>query len=178
MKVYLWIFLAFLLIILCIVIYFLVKKSQRTKMRNDILRLFTIACKNKNVENYTLQLVKKANYDVYFESEHSIYYVKIIFNPGCYEICINNAIKWQIRKINDHSERMNFVENIEPLMRLDLRNKDKEEYKLFIVYPNARALLKVINECEMVFVYPDTDVYGASVVSYKNLEEHVDVLDV
>ena len=40
------------------------------------------------------------------------------------------------------------------------------------------ALLKVINECEMVFVYPDTDVYGAQVISYKKLEENLDLLEV
>lgn len=178
MKFYYWIILAVLLIAISIAIYFFVVKSKKTKMKNDILRLFSTACKNKNITEYTLQFLKKDHYDIYFESDKSIYYAKIIVNPGCHEICVNNAIKWQIRRLNDNQEHLNFVENIESLMRLDLQNNAKKEYKLFIVYPNARALLKVINECEMVFVYPDTNVYGASLVTYRNLEEHLELLDV
>lgn len=167
-----------LVIGIIILICFAVHISKTNKRKNDILKLFMTACQNKEITKYTLQYLKKADYDVYFESEKSIYYVKVILNPGSQEICINNAVQWQIRKLNDPNGHLVFVEKIESLMRLDLKNKEKKEHKLFIIYPNTRALLKVINECEMVFVYPDTDVYGASVVTYQNLAENLDLLDV
>ena len=72
---------------------------------------------------------------------------------------------------------MTFVEDIEPLMRLELENSIKKEHKLFIIYPNVTALLKVINECEMAFVYPDTDVYGAQVIPYKRLIEDTELIE-
>jgi len=114
----------------------------------------------------------------YFEDAENIYYIKVIYNFSNQEICINNAIKWQLRRLGEIKGTLSFVEGVEPLMRLDLANTQKKEHKLFIIYPNVTALLKVINECEMVFVYPDTDVYGAQVISYKKLEENLDLLEV
>ena len=49
-------------------------------------------------------------------------------------------------------------------------------YKIFLIYPNARSLLRYINECEMEFVYPQTDVYGARIITYKALNEHHELL--
>ena len=65
---------------------------------------------------------------------------------------------------------------------LDLKDekKEKKKYmkniKMYIVYPNARSLLMYINECEMKFVNPNTDVYGTNVVTYQELEKNRDSL--
>ena len=64
---------------------------------------------------------------------------------------------------------------------LDLNEKkDKKQYKknikMYIVYPNARSLLMYINECEMKFVNPNTDVYGTRVVTFQELEKNRDSL--
>lgn len=165
------------LIIISIAIFIILKKKRTQKRKNDILFLFTKACKDKGIENYKLECVKKDTHDFYFESDKSIYYIKVIYNLSNQEICINNAIKWQLRRLGDHNETLSFVEGVEPLMRLDLTNSTKKEHKLFIIYPDITALLKVINECEMVFVYPDTDVYGANVISYGKLMEDPSILD-
>ncbi len=156
----------------------LTKKKRSQKYKSDIVKLFEAACKKKNITEYKMEYVKKDTHDFYFEDESNIYYIKIINNFSNQEICINNAIKWQLRKLGDRNEKLVFVEGVEPLMRLDLTHQEKKEHKLFIVYPNVTALLKVINECEMVFVYPDTDVYGAKVISYKKLVEDLDLLEV
>ncbi len=163
------------LMITGIVIY---KKEMMKKRKNDILKLFTDACERNHVTEYTLEHAKKETYDYYFEGPNHIYFVKVIYNFANHEICINNAIKWQLRRINENQEKTMFVEGIEALMRFDFGKTSKKAHKLFIIYPNTRALLKVINECEMVFVYPDTDVYGANVVSYKRLVENPDWIEV
>lgn len=172
------------LVVICLFIVFLIiftlifiHKRRIQKMKNDILKLFVKACKEKDIDDYKLEIVKNGVYDFYFESTNSIYYIKTINNFSNQEICINNAIKWQLRTYNSHNEKLSFVEGIEPLMRLDLNNTKKREHKLFIIYPSVTALLKVINECEMIFVYPDTDVFGATVASYKKLLEDVNLLD-
>ncbi len=172
-----WILGIILLIVLTIVAIVAIQKQRKTKRKNDILKLFTMACRKKGITEYKLEHVKKPTHDFYFESKENIYYIKMIYNFGNQEICINNAIKWQLRKYNEKLEHMTFVEGVEPLMRLDLTNPTKKEHKLFIVYPNTRALLKVINECEMVFVYPDTDVYGSRVIPYKKLYDNLDLLE-
>lgn len=165
-----------LFIIIFILRFYII--NLETKRSEEIIKIFTKACAEKNIEDFRIEGVKQETHDIYFENEKHIYYIKIIKNPSNQEICINNAIKWQMRKIADREENMHFVEGIEPLMRLDLTNKNKKEHKLFIIYPNTHALLKVINECEMVFVYPDTDVFGATVVTYKQLKENPDILEV
>ena len=164
-------------IFLIFAIIFIYTKRQQIKCRNNITKLFTKACENKGISEYKFEHVKKDIYDFYFENDSHIYYIKIINNPGNHEICINNAIKWQLRILGDTNGKINFIENVEGLMRLDLNNKEKKEHKLYIVYPNTRALLKVINECEMVFVNPDNDVYGSTVITYKKLEEDLTLLD-
>ncbi len=177
MEIVLWILIVLLLFIIGIGVFIFIQKKKDQKRKNDILRLFTNACKAKGIEEYKLEYVKKDTYDFYFEDSKNIYYVKVIYNLSNQEICINNAIKWQLRRLSDKIETFSFVEGVEPLMRLDLTNTEKKEHKLFIIYPDITAILKVINECEMVFVYPDTDVYGAKVISYSKLLEDLSILE-
>lgn len=178
MEIIFWILGVILLIIIGIVLYIILRNKKILKRKNDILQLFSNACKEKGIEEYKLEYVKKSTHDFYFETDKHIYYIKVIYNLSNQEICINNAIKWQLRRLNDHNETFSFVEGVEPLMRLDLTNTEKKEHKLFIIYPDITALLKVINECEMVFVYPDTDVYGARVISYDKLVEDTSILEI
>lgn len=161
-------------IILLINIY---SKQINNKIKNSIVKIIDVACKNKGIIDYRLDTVKKSTHDFYLETNNSIYYIKLIYNFKNYEICINNSTKWQIRRSNSSESQMKFVEGVDDLMRLDLPKSGKKNYKLYIIYPNTKALLKVINECEMVFVYPDTDIYGTNVVTYKQLVEDVDLLD-
>lgn len=166
-----------LLLSACITVLAVFQKKRVQKRKNDIIKLFTLACKKKNITDFKMEYVKKSTHDFYFENEKHIYYIKVIYNFSNQEICINNAIKWQLRKLGEVKQNMTFVEDIEPLMRLELENSIKKEHKLFIIYPNVTALLKVINECEMAFVYPDTDVYGAQVIPYKKLIEDTELIE-
>ena len=109
-------------------------------------------------------------HDFYFETPNKRYYIKVVFNPGNHEICVNNALKWQLRRaVQD--DRMHFVEGIEPLMRMEIEPSVKEAKKLYIIYPNTRSLLKYINECEMIFIHPNTDVYGTNIIRFTDFEE-------
>ena len=129
-----------------------------------------------NLESYKLEYSAHPAYDYLIESEEYKYYVKLIHNPNNQEICVNNAIKWQLRN-GLHEKGLRFVEGVELLMRMDIKNNGKKVRKLFIIYPNSRALLKVINECEMIFVNPKTDIYGANIVTYRQLEEDHNLIE-
>ena len=153
----------------------LINRYKNNKRKNDIISIFDSACKVYNVTDYKIEHVKKDAYDFYYEDPKNIYYIKIVNNPMNKEICVNNAIKWQLRTHGSVDE-MTFVEGIDGLMRMDLKRQGKKQYKLYIVYPTARALLKVINECEMTFIYPDTDVYGTRIITYVTLKEKPELI--
>ncbi|MCR5350306.1 MAG: hypothetical protein K6E20_04865 [Acholeplasmatales bacterium] len=164
----------FVLLIVSFVISVVVKNRLIKKMNKDIDEYLN---KRKNECNGDLIHIEKNAYEYEYKltTEKRIYFIKIIPNFANQEITINNSVKWQLRKtINDTT--LKFVENVEPLMRMDVQSKidDKETVKLYIIYPNARTLLRYVNECEMEFVSPKTDVYGTRVVTFANLLQNGD----
>lgn len=175
MDIIVYFIIGLLILIGFIVGIILFNRYKNNKKKNDIISIFDAACKAHNVTEYKIEHVKKDAYDFYYEDPKNIYYIKIVNNPLNKEICVNNAIKWQLRTQGSVDE-MNFVEGIDGLMRMDLKRNSKRQFKLYIVYPTARALLKVINECEMVFIYPDTDVYGTRIITYVTLREKPELI--
>lgn len=178
MRLEIYLLIAVIVLILGMAVLIGIKKYKSFLRKKNIIALFEQACKEKNVTEYQLFAVKTPMYDFYFESSTSIYYVKVILNVGNKELCVNNAVKWQLRE-RGFNETMHFIDGVENLMKMSFRHhSEKKEHKLFIIYPGARALLKVINECEMVFIYPETDVYGAQVINYLTLVENPSILEV
>jgi len=165
------------LIVIAIILSTVFKKNRLRKMYNHIEEIFKSYVKDHY--DYKFEVAQKSlEYDYLFETTRFKYYIKIVPNFNNQEITVNNSVKWQLRKsFNDESLR--FVNGIEPLMRLELpTNEDnKINKKLYIVYPNARSLLKYINECEMEFVHADTDVYGTNIITYVNLKENRDIIE-
>lgn len=126
---------------------------------------------------YDLKKNQKPPYDFVLKTEGYVYYIKVVDNHSGYEICVNNSVKWQIRK-TFADESMNFVSDIEELMRMELPREDSTRIpkKLYIIYPGARSLLRYINECEMEFIHPTTDVYGTNIITYNDLKENIDFI--
>ncbi len=160
--------------IILILFYNIFKKWSYKKMMNDCEKLFESFINPTEINEYKLYKPQsKEAFDYVFYTPKYNFYIQIVPNFGSHEICINNSIKWQIRKsFNDTS--MNFVPNIDKLMRLDI--DDPKAKKIYIIYPNATSLLKYINECEMIFVRPETDVYGTNVIPYLALKEKPELI--
>lgn len=116
-------------------------------------------------------------YDYILTTRELKVYIMVIPNFHLGEICINAPTKWQFRK-NYADESSHFVPRVDRLMRFDppsevsLRTK-----RLYIVYPSSKSLLRYINECEMEFVRPETDLNGTSVITYSELLEHRDSIE-
>ena len=165
-----------LVVIICIlcIVYSITKKNSIKKMYFEIESTLESLIIEENKNDYNLQKLYLKDYDYIFETPLYIYYIKIVPNTSNQEICVNNSVKWQLRKsFND--ETMRFVENIEGLMRMDIPSS-KPLKKLYIIYPNARTLLKYINECEMVFIHPTTDVYGANIIPFVQLKDNPNLI--
>ncbi|MDE6656917.1 MAG: hypothetical protein K2J85_07990, partial [Anaeroplasmataceae bacterium] len=71
-----WILGAIFVIAIAIVVFILVNNQKIQKRKNDILKLFTNACKAKGIEDFKIEHVKKDTHDFYFEDEKNIYYIK------------------------------------------------------------------------------------------------------
>ena len=56
----------------CIIGGILFKKKRVLKYKNDIQKLFTSACMEKNIQNYRIEYVKKDTHDFYFEDAENI----------------------------------------------------------------------------------------------------------
>ena len=165
-------------IIVIIIAISILMKNIHQKQMNKMFAEVEAALNSlkKNEEEFKLVRCYTYTHDYYFETPNYNYYIKVVPNISNAEICVNNAVKWQLRKsIND--DAMRFVEGIEPLMRMEFEPSSKPNKKLYIVYPNARSLLKYINECEMVFVKSNTDVYGTNIITYVDLLSNPDVIN-
>ncbi len=148
-------------------------KQMYTNVWNQLENIINL---RKLKDSTTLKISEDKAYDFYLESRTHIYYIKVVPNFKNDEICVNNKTKWQI--IRNMTNANLFVENIDGLMNLDISYPTKKIIrKLYIIYPNANVLLKYINECEIVFIYPDTDVYGCNVITYQNLIEHPECIE-
>lgn len=124
-----------------------------------------------------LDRVNMPEYDYILTTRELKLYIMVIPNFTCGEICINSPTKWQFRRTYK-DDIVRFVPRVDKLMRFDppyeagLRSK-----RLYIIYPNSKSLLRYINECEMEFVRPETDLNGTSVVTYQELLEHRDSIE-
>ncbi len=170
-------------IVFLIIFFNQLNKNRIKKMFKDVEDVLTeIVMQDKdNSELIKIEYdTKKENrhaYDFILRTKSFSYYIKVVDNHSGYEICVNNSVKWQIRKsFNDES--MNFVPDIEELMRMELPKEFDEKIpkKLYIIYPGARSLLRYINECEMEFVHPTTDVYGTNIITFSDLKENIDFI--
>lgn len=170
------IIIAIISLIAVIIILNILHKNNIKKMYLEIENLLEGLIDQDNIEDYNFLKLYNNKYDYVFDTPAYKYYIKVVPNLSNEEICVNNSVKWQLRKsFNDES--MRFVENIEGLMRMDEEN-EKNTKRIYIVYPNARTLLKYINECEMIFIHPDTDVYGTNIISYVALKENPGILKI
>jgi hypothetical protein len=160
----------FAIIVIAMIIF---NSRLNKKVHNAMFESVYNVLKNiqNNIDgNSTIIRNNSKTHDFYFETQNKRYFIKIVYNPGNHEICVNNALKWQIRK-SVTEDRMHFVDGIEPLMRMEIEPSHKEGKKLYIIYPNTKSLLKYINECEMIFIHPNTDVYGTNIVTFTDFEE-------
>ena len=165
----------FLALVGFFLILLIIKKSRIKKMYSDVENeLNNFAIFNKT----TLEPKMKPEYDYIIHSATKKIYIKVIPNISDQEITVNSSVKWQLRRTID-DKSIKYVENIDAMMRRDLPAYEDglQTKKLYIIYPNAKSLLKYINECEMEFVDPTTDVYGTRIITYNALKENNNIID-
>lgn len=157
------------LIISIFIFYSIRKRYKKNRMYYDVKVIFDKLIK-QNV-NITYERKNNQEYDFILTTTKYLYYVKLIPNFYNEDICINSELKWTFGKSLSNEKKKDIKIN-EGLVRLDLikEKNGKKPRKLFIVYPDAKTLLMVVNECEYEFVNNDSDVYGSKIITYTNLK--------
>ena len=157
-----------ILIIILAIIYFLaiiahnIKKSWEESLKNEL---------NKNNIEYNLQKSASNIYDIDLKIKNQLYLIKFLNVPNYSEIQINNKTTWEIKygagnipgKVQPHKR----YANIASFMNLECRNN---EIKVVIIIPDAKKITKYINECEIVFVNHQTNVYGTKVINQNDFK--------
>ncbi|MCM1514789.1 MAG: hypothetical protein NC090_07355, partial [Anaeroplasma bactoclasticum] len=125
-----------------------------------------IAYLNKSNLTYSLQEGKQQFYDFCLEIHHSTYYIKFLILPSFSEIQINNKTTWEVKygagkTPGKVQPKKRFLTEIVDFMKADVASTAQ---KVVIISPKPKKIVKYINESEIVFVKPTTDVYGARLI--------------
>lgn len=119
---------------------------------------------------YEVTNIENKCYDQIIKNSEITFIVKTIKIPEHAEIQINNKVTWEIKygagntpgKAQPYKK---YLKDIAEFMNLEIK---ENEIKLVIATPNPKKIVKYINECEIVFVTPYTDVYGTRLIGLGN----------
>ena len=173
------IYLAIILVILTISLIIILKMVSVNRKKKMYLAVEELLNEYVKEDPLYVKLEKSSSleYDYILTTKEVKCYIMIIPNFQMGEISINAPTKWIYRK-SYNDEYSHFVPRVDRLMRFEppfeagLRIK-----RLYIIYPSSKSLLRYINECEMEFVRPETDINGTSVITYAYLKEHKDSIE-
>jgi hypothetical protein len=136
--------------------------------------------KSKEIQNYLNKIQElgynisneeNKPYDYLISNKNTTFIVKLIKIPEYSEIQINNKVTWEVKygagnTVGKAQPYKKYLKEIEPFMNLVV---DNSFTKLVIATPKPKKMVKYINECEIVFVTPKTDVYGVKLISLNDL---------
>lgn len=168
LQISLLIILFLIILIICTIIFHYLKKIYlHNKMLKSTIKLLhsdNLNTKN-NLRKNVISKVKNESYDLYYETIRFHIYIKLINNYNKDPLYINNKYQWVIK-----GSKKNKIIDINSFIDFKSDVKDKKEIiKLVIVYPNASALLKYVNEVELDIIYPNKDLYGVYVLTYETI---------
>lgn len=153
-----------------------------------VLALFLMSIFNKkkaykNLHQKLLSFTDKVEvvkgnpaFDFKMEYNEKTFLIKLIYNPSSYEININAKHYWQRNEgVVSSRKKGEQMKGVYDLTFFDLKanNYPTNTVKLYVIYPDCKRLMKVINECEMVMINPSVDIYGCRVEKYTKLEENI-----
>ena len=122
----------------------------------------------KNKLPYTLEKTKEdgANFKLLISGKE--YLIKVVIVPKNCDLQINNIDTWVCYiKASSDSMKTKLVNNLTTFM------KSKKENRIIMLSNSAKTIKKVINECEMIMVKPETDVYKTHIINFNNISEFI-----
>ena len=158
-----------IVLIISIIIYNIMRKKIALKKIKETLE--QCLCEVEEVK-------KNKAFDFIAKKNGKTYLVKTVFFFCQDEINVNSKDYWQANHGAVSSRKKGEkVPNVYDLVNYDLKlnGYDGNTIKLYVIYPQATTLMKVINECEMVMIKPNVDCHGAKLTNFTNLKRDFDL---
>lgn len=109
----------------------------------------------------TLSKQSNPNLGYILQTETVSILIKLIYAPSANEVSFNSKRHWQV--FSGSGKHMLPTSGFQ----------DLEGHKLIIVYPQPGKIVKYINENEIIFVKPETDVFGMRVIHIHQVEAYL-----
>ena len=165
--------LIFLAFVIAIVLFFAILNIFKKKKALDEVKQTLIEIAG---ESSVVKIDSKA-FDFEMDYNNKKFLIKMIYHPTRNEININSKDYWQVNEGTVSSRKSGTqMQGVYDLVNFDLASNGynkNDTQKLYVIYPSSRVLLKVINECEMEFIKPETDIYGCKVNNFTDLKENI-----
>lgn len=149
----------YLIIILIILLLFTLFKAI------ILPKIMKASCKKKimqclqSIENVSFFKEKTIDEDLKIRVDDQVFYFKILLCPNNCDLQINNIETWGIYK----QGKFIYINEIKKFIN------SKENNKIVVLASKAHTIKKVINECEMIMVDENVDVYNSLVINYDKI---------
>lgn len=116
---------------------------------------------------HELTKVKNVPYDFNLKINNKEYLIKTITVPSFAEVQVNSKTTWEIKygagDVPGKAQPFKkYLSNISQFMHL---KPNDNQIKVVVVIPRAKKIVMYINECEIVFVTPQTNVHGTRIIN-------------
>ena len=154
-------------IVICALDILYIALIKPTIYKNKAIRLIKKAALN-NKKN--VHIIKNKNEGCSFsiKVDEKTYNAKVLMSPKNCDLQINNIDTWVCYiKASSDSMKTKLVNNLSRFMNSSLDNR------IVILSKKAKTIKKVINECEMIMVKPETDVYKINIINFDKIGEFI-----
>ncbi len=142
-----------------------------TKSNKQLIEKLTNYLTEKSIP-FEISEENNSAYDALIKIKDSSFLIKTLAVPQNAEIVINNRTTWELRygAGNNPGKAQPYKQYIPAIIPFMNYESDIDHRKVLIVSPKPKKVVKWINECEMIFVDPKTNVYGINIINDKEFD--------
>lgn len=147
-----------IIILLVLLLFTLFKVIILPKIMKATCKKKVMQCLQK-VDNISFLNGKTIDEDLKIRVDDQVFYFKILLCPNNCDLQINNIETWGIYK----QGKFTYINEIKKFIN------SQESNKIVVLASEAHTIKKVINECEMIMVDENVDVYNSLVINYDKI---------
>ena len=147
-----------IIILLVLLLFTLFKVTILPKIMKATCKKKVMQCLQK-VDNISFLNGKTIDEDLKIRVDDQVFYFKILLCPNNCDLQINNIETWGIYK----QGKFTYINEIKKFIN------SQESNKIVVLASEAHTIKKVINECEMIMVDENVDVYNSLVINYDKI---------
>ena len=119
--------------------------------------------------NYTFEKSSNPLYQYDLNINDNNFVLKIVSIPSFAEVQINNKVTWEIKygagkTVGKAQPNKKYLTGIAGFMNY----QNQKVTKVVVLIPESKQTVMYINECEIEFVTPKTNVYGVRIINWND----------